>query len=99
MTGFRRLASTGWGGCRIAHETNSPPFDMVASSIAHEGVLQGYRRAVLSCCCRVKSIEDELRQKLGTKVEIKQSARDKGQFVLRFESNDDFERILEALRR
>jgi ParB family chromosome partitioning protein len=47
----------------------------------------------------VKSIEDELRQKLSTQVEIKLRARDKGQFVLRFESNDDFERIVDALRK
>jgi ParB family chromosome partitioning protein len=47
----------------------------------------------------VQSVEDELRQKLSLKVEIKLRARDKGQIVLAFESNDDFERILEALRR
>ena len=47
----------------------------------------------------VKGIEDELRQKFGTRVEIKQSATDKGQIALWFESNDDFERLLEMLRR
>jgi ParB family chromosome partitioning protein len=47
----------------------------------------------------VQSIEDELRQKLSTKVDIKLRAQDRGQIVLSFESNDDFERLLEALRR
>lgn len=47
----------------------------------------------------VKGLEDELRQKLATPVEIKLKAKDKGQIVLRFESNDDFERLLELLRR
>jgi ParB family chromosome partitioning protein len=47
----------------------------------------------------VQGIEDELRQKLAAKVEIRVRAKDKGQIVLTFESNDDFERIVEALRR
>ena len=47
----------------------------------------------------VQGIEDELRQKLATRVQIKVKARDKGQIVIGFESNDDFERVLEVLRR
>ncbi len=47
----------------------------------------------------VKGLEDELRQKLATPVEIKLRGRDKGQIIVRFESNDDFLRILELLRR
>jgi ParB family chromosome partitioning protein len=47
----------------------------------------------------VRSIEDELRQKLATHVEIRLRARDKGQFVIRFESNDDFERVVDLLRK
>jgi ParB family chromosome partitioning protein len=47
----------------------------------------------------VQSIENELRQKLGTRVEIRVKGKDKGQIVLAFESNDDFERLLEVLRR
>jgi len=47
----------------------------------------------------VKGLEDELRQKLATHVEIKLRGKDKGQIVLRFETNDDFERLLEVLRR
>ena len=47
----------------------------------------------------VKGLEDELRRKLATPVEIKLRAKDKGQIVIRFESNDDFERVLDLLRR
>jgi ParB family chromosome partitioning protein len=47
----------------------------------------------------VQAIEDELRQKLALKIEIRVRAKDKGQIVLAFESNDDFERLLEVLRR
>ena len=47
----------------------------------------------------VKGLEDELRQKLATHVEIKLRGKDKGQILLRFETNDDFERLLEVLRR
>jgi ParB family chromosome partitioning protein len=38
----------------------------------------------------IKSVEAELRQKLAT---------DKGQFVIHFESNDDFMRILDVLQK
>lgn len=47
----------------------------------------------------VKGLEDELRQRLAVKVEIKVRAKDKGQIVIAFDSNDDFERILEALKK
>jgi ParB family chromosome partitioning protein len=47
----------------------------------------------------VKGIEDELRQRLAVKVEIRQQGKDRGQIVLRFDSNDDFMRLLEILRK
>jgi ParB family chromosome partitioning protein len=47
----------------------------------------------------VKSLEDELRQRLAVKVDIRLKAKDRGQIVLGFESNDDFERLLEVLQR
>jgi ParB family chromosome partitioning protein len=46
----------------------------------------------------VRGVEDELRQKLGLKVEVRVKGKDRGQLVLSFESNDDFERLLEVLR-
>jgi ParB family chromosome partitioning protein len=56
-------------------------------------------KPVIEKTAHVLGIEDELRQKLATRVEIRLSAMDKGQVVIRFESNDDFERILDLLRR
>ena len=46
----------------------------------------------------VQAIEDDLRQRLATRVEIRLRERHKGQIILSFESNDDFERLLDALR-
>jgi ParB family chromosome partitioning protein len=47
----------------------------------------------------VRGIEEELRHKLAARVEIKLRGKDRGQIVLRFESNDEFLRLLECLRR
>lgn len=47
----------------------------------------------------VQGIEDELKQRLGLKVEIKVKGKDRGQIVLAFESNDDFDRVVESLRK
>jgi ParB family chromosome partitioning protein len=47
----------------------------------------------------VQGIENELRQKLGVRVEVRLRGKERGQIVLPFESNDDFERLLEVLRR
>lgn len=47
----------------------------------------------------VQAIEDELRRKLATKLEIRLKAKDRGQIVIGFECNDDFERVVEVLRR
>jgi ParB family chromosome partitioning protein len=47
----------------------------------------------------VQAIEDELRQKLGVRLEIRVKSKERGQFVLNFETNDDFERLVEVLRR
>jgi ParB family chromosome partitioning protein len=47
----------------------------------------------------VRSLEDELRHKLATAVEIKLRGKDRGQIILGFESNDDFMRLLEVLRK
>jgi ParB family chromosome partitioning protein len=46
----------------------------------------------------VQAIEDELRRKLGVRVQIRLREKHRGQILLGFESNDDFERLLEVLR-
>lgn len=47
----------------------------------------------------IKSLENDIRQRLATHVEIKLRGKDKGQIVIRFESNDDFMRVMEVLRK
>jgi ParB family chromosome partitioning protein len=47
----------------------------------------------------IKALEDDLRKALTLKVEIRLKDKDKGQIVLTFESNDDFERLVEVLRK
>ncbi|HLJ94316.1 MAG TPA: ParB/RepB/Spo0J family partition protein, partial [Gemmataceae bacterium] len=47
----------------------------------------------------VQSIEDELRLMLAVRVEIRVKGKDKGQIILGFESNDDFERLLAVLHK
>jgi ParB family chromosome partitioning protein len=47
----------------------------------------------------VRSLEEAIRQHLAVPVEIRVHGKDQGQIVLTFASNDDFERLIEALRR
>jgi ParB family chromosome partitioning protein len=47
----------------------------------------------------VQSIEDELRQSLAMRVEIRLKSKERGQIVLSFETEDDFQRLLEVLRK
>ncbi len=53
-----------------------------------------YTRAAKSD--HVRALEDELKLKFGTRVEIKQG-KQKGKIIIEFYSNDDFERILESM--
>ncbi len=62
------------------------------------GGTMGYRTGPEKTA-HVASVENELRQKLGMKVEIRVKDKDRGQLIVSFESNDDFERMLEVLRR
>ena len=45
----------------------------------------------------VTSLENDLRQKFACRVEIKVKAKEKGQIVIGFDNNDDFERIMQVL--
>jgi ParB family chromosome partitioning protein len=47
----------------------------------------------------VQGIEDELRQLFSTRVEIRLSGEERGQIVIAFENNADFERVLHFLRK
>jgi ParB family chromosome partitioning protein len=69
------------------------------AAAAGEGAAAVAAKAVVEKTAHVQAIEDELRQKLATRVAIKLKAKDKGQVVIGFDSTDDFERIVEAFRR
>jgi ParB family chromosome partitioning protein len=47
----------------------------------------------------VLALEEELQRGLSTRVEIRLKSKEKGQIILAFDSNDDFERLLEVLRK
>lgn len=47
----------------------------------------------------IQALEAEIQQTLATQVEIRIRGKDRGQIILNFESNDDFERLLEVLRK
>ena len=47
----------------------------------------------------VQSIETELRQRFATKVEIRVKDKDRGQIMIGFDTSDEFERLVETLRR
>ena len=59
----------------------------------------GPAKVAVEKTAHVQAIEDELRQKLATRVQIKLKGKDKGQIVLGFDTNDDFERIVETFRK
>jgi ParB family chromosome partitioning protein len=69
---------------------------MVGEAVAYEPPA---RREPVEKTAHVKGLEDDLRQRLAVKIEIKVKAKDKGQIVIRFDSNDDFERIIQALQK
>lgn len=57
----------------------------------------GSTRSAVEKTAHIESLEDQLRQKLATRVEIRLRDKDKGQIIIGFESNDDFERLMELL--
>lgn len=65
---------------------------------AAAGSAEPAAREVVEKTSHVAALEDELRKRLAVKVEIRVKAKDRGQIVIAFDNNDDFERILEALK-
>lgn len=56
------------------------------------------RREGLQKTSHVVDLEGLLRDRLGARVEIRLRGKDRGQIVIEFSSNDDFERILETIQ-
>lgn len=72
---------------------------MILLPTAEKEEKEGGGKAAPAKTRHVQGVEDDLKRRMGLKVEIKLKAKDRGQIVLSFESNDDFERIVEALRK
>lgn len=64
-----------------------------------EAAKEPAKRDAVEKTAHVKGLEDDLRQRLAVKVEIKVKSKDKGQIVIGFDTNDDFERIMQALQK
>lgn len=58
----------------------------------------GASKPAVEKTAHIESIEADLCKTLATKVEIRLRAKDKGQFVLAFESEEEFQRLLDVLR-
>ncbi len=82
------------------HATEAHVKELAAEDKASPSASEGAgRKPASEKTAHVQSVEDELRQKLGLKIEIRVKGKERGQLILTFESNDDFERVLETLRR
>jgi ParB family chromosome partitioning protein len=69
------------------------------AKIAKDAGEPAEKAAPVEKTAHVMSVENELRQRLAVKFEIKVKAQDRGQIVIGFETNDDFERVIDALRK
>ncbi|MFL5331511.1 MAG: ParB/RepB/Spo0J family partition protein [Gemmataceae bacterium] len=56
------------------------------------------RQSVAEKSAHVKALETDLQQKLGLRVAIKLKSKDKGRIELHFDSNAEFERVVERLQ-
>jgi ParB family chromosome partitioning protein len=65
---------------RIAHEDGEPPVPVPAAKKRNKSE-------------HVAALEHQLRMALGTKVEIRQSSRGRGKFIIHFSDHDEFERL------
>jgi ParB family chromosome partitioning protein len=81
---------------RLAREARQPAESATASSSAD--VMAETAVELPERSNHIVSIENELKQRLGLKVEIRAKGS-AGQISLHFSSNDDFDRLLEQLRR
>jgi ParB family chromosome partitioning protein len=59
----------------------------------------GEKRANFQPSNHVLSLQQQLQDALGAKVEIRQSGKDSGKIVITFRSNDEFEHVVRQLRR
>jgi ParB family transcriptional regulator, chromosome partitioning protein len=67
--------------------------EAAAATAAMKELTPSYKTA------HVQVIETELRQRFATRVEIRVKEKDKGHIVIGFDTSDEFERIVETMRR
>lgn len=63
------------------------------------GATTGAGRPAVKKTNHVQKLQEELRQKLGLRVEIRLKAKDRGHVVLPFGSNAEFEKLIEVLQK
>lgn len=64
-----------------------------------DGAAEGRKSKKAELTNHLLSLQDQIRDWLGTPVEIKLKGKDAGRIIVEFASNDDFERIIGKLRR
>lgn len=91
----RQIQAEGWSVRQTEHTVS----DMLAKEDGKddEKAARGKRSGPRTITPQISSLEQELRRSLGTKIEIRQSARGKGKIVVHFHSAEEFERIREFL--
>lgn len=71
----------------------------VPETLSFEDAKQQSKAVTPEVTAHVRSLEQQFRDLLGLKVQIKQKTKDAGQVVIEFSSNDDFERLTRLLRK
>lgn len=90
-----KIQAEGWNVRQTEHAVS----EMLAAESADRGAkpAKGKRGSARTVTPQIGSLEQELRRSLGTKIEIRQSARGRGKIVVHFHSAEEFERIRELL--
>src|SRR5262249_12107568 len=70
-----------------------------ADTIPFEGIDGKTQSSGPSATNHVRELERQLRELLGTKVDIRLKGKESGRVIVHFSSNDEFERIVSFLRK
>ena len=90
-----RIRAEGWSVRQTEHAVS----DILAGEDGNGEAKpnRGKRNAARTVTPQIGSLEQELRRSLGTKIDIRQSARGRGKIVVHFHSAEEFERIRDIL--
>lgn len=81
-----------------AEETAAAPTDVDTPSTGEEGTIP-ISQGDTARTNHIRSLEEQLRDLLGVKVEIRLNSKDSGTIQIPFASNEEFERLLKLVRR